>query len=840
MAENPSLAATPERPPIPRRSSRNPIRSMMQHLTVDAAEDDGSPSKRESLIRRLSRRASRSSSTHSDHEGHTNPSAQDPALCQSCASWATDVQRSFGEIDAQFLRPLNPVSADAFDSKEFSVAILKGLSENRWSTTCPLCKLFWAVHIPSEGDGEYCLSGFSSRDTNYLIDAAKLAESAHPAKGKARGFTPAFLGVVPRMKGPNALSWDVDPDWFRATGMLFRTLPLIEEMPKSAISNDGRSSRNPSRNPSRNASPVDSSAWLRQGIWGREIGQRIDMSVGLDWLRYCEFHHQGRCGRRPILAEMQGFRLIDCLSQPPQVVNASIKEHYVALSYVWGSETSEAWPRVFRDAVQVTQELGMQYLWIDRICIDDSQQDLKMMQIYRMNEIYEGATLTVIAACGEDATYGLPGMGSTSRHAQPKYKFPNADITLVSSMPDPRISVKKSAWYKRGWTYQEGHLARRRLIFTDQQMYWECEGMTCQESLALPLDLYHDQEEERMCDFMRPGLLNGVKVFEGSWESWKRLPRAGEEATTLSIFREMDQHVSSFTKRELSYDQDSLHAFLGLSRHVESTMGVGKLTSLIGIPLWTPVDETGHRMTNARTRDLFALSTSFWHHREGHKARRRPNLPSWTWAGWQGAVDLHSSIVIAEGEGKLNGRKFFSHHYVAATQLTRSGPTSKWVYSPEMVVLNPDGGVAYDFRAESVEGLRKGVPRLAPRRYLLRVTTPLVLDRVKAKTHAGGWAFNHLSVDVRLSSGDLEASGIRGYVERHARGEQMTVLWFVEETLVMLLVVQRTERNTWERVGRMRMGFADEAKDVMQRCGRLEALLEELPLRRLAEDIILE
>ncbi|KFA78710.1 hypothetical protein S40288_01614 [Stachybotrys chartarum IBT 40288] len=837
MADSLSPEDTPHAG-LQRRRSRNPIRSMMQHLSVDDPDDhrpDGSP-KRESLIRRLSRRASRASSTYSDHDAAGSASASasgvlapvDPALCPSCASWASDVETSFDEMDKQFVKAMNPpASADAFETKEYSVAILKNLDEDRWSTTCPLCKLFWAVHVHGDGDGEYCLSGFSSRDTNYMIDASRLFESQHPAKGKARGFSPAYLGVVPRKKGPGALSWDVSPDWFRKTGMLFRALPEPDELPRSAAA-EGRSSRNPS--------PADPHAWLRQGIWGREMGQRIDMVVVHEWLRYCEFHHRGRCGRPPVKAEMQGFRLVDCLSSPPQTVDASIGEQYVALSYVWGRQTTEAWPRLFRDAVAVTQELGMRYLWVDRLCLDEARSEAKTTQVHRMNEIYEGARLTIVAACGEDATYGLPGMGTTSRPAQPKYKFPNANITLVSSLPDPRLSVRESAWYTRGWTYQEGQLARRRLIFTDEQMYWECEGMVCPESLVLPLDLYHDAEEQRMCGFVRPGLLNGVKLLDGTLESWKKTPRPGDDVSTLSIFREIDQHILGYTRRDLTYDEDSLSAFLGLWRRLESTLGRGKVTSLVGIPLWAPIDDTGHRVQHARTRDLFALSTSFWHHKDGETPRRRRHLPSWTWAGWKGVVELSSAITVADAEGRLKGRKFFNHHYVTATQLTRGGGGA-WSYSPDLTLLNPDGGVAYDFSSRGT-----GMPRLPPRRYSLLVRQPLVLDRVKARTHAGGWIFNHLSVDVRLSSAADRAGGIRGYVERHARGEQMTVLWFVEETTVLLLVVQRVgqDGDRWERVGRMRMGWVEDGKDVLARCGRLEVLLGELPLRQLGEDIVIE
>jgi hypothetical protein len=131
-------------------------------------------------------------------------------------------------------------------------------------------------------------------------------------------------------------------------------------------------------------------------------------------------------------------------------------------------------------------------------------------------------------------------------------------------------------------------------------------------------------------------------------------------------------------------------------------------------------------------------------------------------------------------------------------------------------------------------------PNLHIRPYGIHVPNPFVLDRVKARSHPDGWIFNRVSVDIRMSRG---AGSMREYIERHARGEQMTVLWFVEEALVMLLVVERTEREgriVWERVGRMRMGFPEEAKDVVKRCGRLEKMVEELPLRRLGEDIVIE
>jgi hypothetical protein len=466
-----------------------------------------------------------------------------------------------------------------------------------------------------------------------------------------------------------------------------------------------------------------------------------------------------------------------------------------------------------------------------------------------MDEIFEGAVVTIIAANGKDATQGLPGVASTTRPEQPKYKFTDGGVTLVSTMRDPRIDIKDSVWYTRGWTYQEGLLARRRLVFTENQMYWECEGMSCPETLVLPLATYYDRDQERMCDFVRPGLFNGVSYIDGSWEAWKKLPQTMEEPSTLSIFRTWDQHIIEYTKRQLTYDEDSLNAFIGIARRLEKTLGKDKLGSIVGIPLWCPATTGQARVGSPRTKLLFTLTTSFWHHKGDDQPRRRRHLPSWTWAGWRGAVELHSSIIVVEQDGTGKEKKMLNHHYVSATQSTRNDPSPiKWAYAPEILVLNSQGKVVYDFSSTG------GPPIFPPGRYLLRVSNPLVLDKVKARVHNGGWMFNDLYVDVRLSRGRgtepstagpltpgaSKPSAIREYVEHHGRGEQMTVLWFVEEATIMLLVVEKTESGSWERVGRARMGFGQDARDVMRRFGSLEVMINHLPLRRLGSDILIE
>jgi hypothetical protein len=105
-----------------------------------------------------------------------------------------------------------------------------------------------------------------------------------------------------------------------------------------------------------------------------------------------------------------------------------------------------------------------------------------------MDLIYQNSEVTIVAL-GKDPTYGLPGAGERRRVAQ-SYAQVGRHL-LVSSLMDPRYHIGASTWAKRGWTYQEALLSRRRLVFTDEQVYYECYGMHCCEALDFPLRSMH-------------------------------------------------------------------------------------------------------------------------------------------------------------------------------------------------------------------------------------------------------------------------------------------------------------------------------------------------------------
>jgi hypothetical protein len=77
-------------------------------------------------------------------------------------------------------------------------------------------------------------------------------------------------------------------------------------------------------------------------------------------------------------------------------------------------------PLTFQDAVQIAQMLGIEYLWIDSLCIRQDDPAEWEREATRMDQVYMGATLTVAASDGTSASSGFFANRCASTH--------NADV----------------------------------------------------------------------------------------------------------------------------------------------------------------------------------------------------------------------------------------------------------------------------------------------------------------------------------------------------------------------------------------------------------------------------
>lgn len=174
-------------------------------------------------------------------------------------------------------------------------------------------------------------------------------------------------------------------------------------------------------------------------IGGRYVSTQVNVQLLRAWLHQCESEHGEACmpsSRLPMKknreAALQPTFVVDVIQSC--LVDTPSQCRYVALSYVWGkapafrhllentqdlrktsSLESLPIPATIRDAITLVHAIGERYLWVDSLCI--IQNDLKMQQaeITRMGSIYSRALFTIIAADGDHAKSGLPGVERRSR-----------------------------------------------------------------------------------------------------------------------------------------------------------------------------------------------------------------------------------------------------------------------------------------------------------------------------------------------------------------------------------------------------------------------------------------
>ncbi|KAF2648809.1 HET-domain-containing protein, partial [Lophiostoma macrostomum CBS 122681] len=202
----------------------------------------------------------------------------------------------------------------------------------------------------------------------------------------------------------------------------------------------------------------------------------------LEWIHGCKDEtHQKICANMPD-SKIQDLMVINCSTRRLEQLPA--RTEYVCSSYRWGvgeliSAFSSRLPScvapLIEDCILLVQILGLKYLWVDRYCIPQDDPGERRRLIRLMGSIYSNALLTIIAAAGRDPSYGLPGVG-----------FPRGGIAPVSidsitleswnrrAYDDIAGSVERSEWNERAWTYQEALLSRRRLVFTENGLYFQC------------------------------------------------------------------------------------------------------------------------------------------------------------------------------------------------------------------------------------------------------------------------------------------------------------------------------------------------------------------------------
>ncbi|ORY12025.1 heterokaryon incompatibility protein-domain-containing protein [Clohesyomyces aquaticus] len=279
-------------------------------------------------------------------------------------------------------------------------------------------------------------------------------------------------------------------------------------------------------------------------------------------------------------------------------------------------------PKTYADAVKVTQRLGVQYLWIDSLCIiQDSIADWEREAV-AMASIYLNSALTISATSSSDGQGGcyleahdktLESISKTTESGR-RYSIKLRDRITEDNIVKPLL--------KRGWVLQETVLSRRILHLTSNQIFWQCKECFYSEDGSIA----QNGTGGRMG--LSPqglGFLSQIRIGEGAsqdrsvWHAW----------------------VEDYSGRDFTYEKDRLPALAGLIRyHQLDTNDV----PLLG--LWI---STLHL-------DLA------WSASDPEQSSKSTEFPSWTWLSLRGVIDYSSTDDIEDPSEIETPLRVIEHH----------------------------------------------------------------------------------------------------------------------------------------------------------------------------------
>lgn len=270
------------------------------------------------------------------------------------------------------------------------------------------------------------------------------------------------------------------------------------------------------------------------------------------WLNNCNSNHVGCSTTEETQLPTRVLRVSGSskASSVKLMETNGMKGRYCALSHCWGAVDKqplsttrenlqqhlkgislEELPKSFQDTVMLAKGIGIEFVWIDSLCIVQNDNLDWHSAATDMGIIYSNAALVIAAAGSRNSTEGL---FITERPQSVIVKVPyvvdhNVSCSFnISLLPRPENRPSLGPLRERAWAFQEWYLAQRLLFFMPGGITWRCKQLELDEQgYNLDLSLY-----ERL--------------------SWINL-------------------LLEYTDKQLTYPSDRLHALRGVATEMQKT-----------------------------------------------------------------------------------------------------------------------------------------------------------------------------------------------------------------------------------------------------------------------------
>lgn len=245
-----------------------------------------------------------------------------------------------------------------------------------------------------------------------------------------------------------------------------------------------------------------------QGPWrSQSTASESTLRLACSWLQSCQTQHK-LCSSQGIFPQGYPRRLLRLSSTNTrprvnlhEVPDPASDLRYLTLSHCWGTSLPlkltrdmydafikdipiEDLPFPFKNAIDITQRLGYEYLWIDALCIvQDDPLDWEN-EAPRMGTIYGNSVCTIAALSSKGSNGGCYASRMPLAHLPCRITTKSGSLSSLHSamsevikrhMQPINVGVAVSPpLHRRAWVVQERALSARTIYFSQVGIYWEC------------------------------------------------------------------------------------------------------------------------------------------------------------------------------------------------------------------------------------------------------------------------------------------------------------------------------------------------------------------------------
>ncbi|KAL2065728.1 hypothetical protein VTL71DRAFT_3398 [Oculimacula yallundae] len=392
------------------------------------------------------------------------------------------------------------------------------------------------------------------------------------------------------------------------------------------------------------------------------VRQKDTSKILRDWIDDCVGNHK-KCSK--IDHDFRPTRLLD-VGDPSngniRLVRSelgikgvkNLENHYATLSYCWGPPGLNATttldniearsrnipfrdlPATVQDAVSLTRQLCVRYLWVDALCIIQGDKNDWSKESGVMGQIYRRSLFTIAACIGDDCAGGLFNRREAANLPAHRPFFTQGTGELAHGfILEPKVehwysSIERSVISTRGWVMQERILAARTIFCTEDGVFWQCAEKSSSEFTSDASTEWKDG------DHLKPS----KPKFAALVKDWRvpakeyRLKSSGKVNTQkislirMFIKRSKPRQVEArpwhnlifeFTRRKLTQNSDRLNAVQGIGREFA-------------------ISANDIYVENAGVWKSDILGGMAWYREWQHSSDQLSIAPSWSWASTSGHI----------------------------------------------------------------------------------------------------------------------------------------------------------------------------------------------------------